>query len=898
MTTTRAIRIAALVASLALHACATDDALELADSEQAVALPAPTNLEVTVISPTGVRLTWDPSPGATKYVVQRGPTPGSETTIVSVLAPTTTWSYNHLARDSTTCWVVRNLNATRELSAPSNEVCVSTATAPVPSAPGAVTATALSSTRIQVAWAPVADADHYRVYAAAVPATPVYLSTVTHPTASFIHAGLTPGTTYGYAVEAVNEVGVSARSPVVTATAPTPGVPSSVTATAISPSQITVAWAPVADATSYQILAAVSPAPPEYIATVLAAETAFTHAGLAEETTYGYQVRAVTPDGVSPPSTPIATATTPRDRPPAVPPPTGECRAAWCWVYPLPQGNVPRDVWGASANDVWVIGDRGAIARHHDGAWTSYSQTAVHWPAGVGQLWGSGPNDVWAVVGTGGVLRWNGASWSAMTSGIADARAIGGTGPTDVWAYGASPPSFRRWTGSSWRTYGLPASGWETIAIGGTTGGVRVVSRDGGIARWTGSDWSILSAGGRPANDAVVIDATHVILAQSDRIAFWNGTTWTNRTPPTAGPWTSIAASSFDDVWIARAQSSATTPMRYHWNGATWTAVDVPAEPRQVMALWATAGSAWAATADAEVEEWTGAAWTARTIGDNTVRLTGGTDDDDIWIISDDEEAFHEYSARHWDGVAWQSVAFPFRSAFPADHGYQLNGIWAAAPDDVWIAGGHLTLDGRAQRILAHWDGTSWSRVGPFGSEDGADWPQGFTAIWGAAADDVYAAAHTALYHYDGAAWTVVPGVPGGSDVFGTGASDVHVLNGADVWHWNGTAWSSRRAPQAVWRGTATSPTDVWLVGSTGNLHHDGTTFRVLESGGSGTRSIPLGTATDMFTFTSQMTRWVGGASGTPEPSPIFFDAFSSWRSPTGRIYAAGNGLLVHPPEE
>jgi hypothetical protein len=143
-----------------------------------------------------------------------------------------------------------------------------------------------------------------------------------------------------------------------------------------------------------------------------------------------------------------------------------------------------------------------------------------------------------------------------------------------------------------------------------------------------------------------------------------------------------------------------------------------------------------------------------------------------------------------------------------------------------------------------------------------------------------------------------VPGVPGGSDVFGTGASDVHLLNGADVWHWNGTAWSSRRAPQAVWRGTATSPTDVWLVGSTGNLHHDGTTFRLLESGGSGTRSIPLGTATDMFTFTSQMTRWVGGASGTPEPSPVFFDAFSAWRSPSGRIYAAGNGLLVHPPEE
>jgi hypothetical protein len=91
----------ALLCSLALQACLTDVDLEV--DQLAVALPPPTNLQVEVTSPTGVRVTWAPSPGATRYLVQRGPTPGSETTIVSILAPTTTWVYNHIPAGTHYC---------------------------------------------------------------------------------------------------------------------------------------------------------------------------------------------------------------------------------------------------------------------------------------------------------------------------------------------------------------------------------------------------------------------------------------------------------------------------------------------------------------------------------------------------------------------------------------------------------------------------------------------------------------------------------------------------------------------------------------------------------------------------------------------------------------------------
>jgi predicted phage tail protein len=310
----------ALVCSLALQACLTEVDLdgEVDESELAVALPPPTNLQVEITSPTGVRVTWTGTPGATRYLIQRGPTRGSETTIVSVLHPTTTWVYNHIPAGVEYCWVVRNLNASNEISAPSNEVC--TAEGQGPNTPTNVTATLVAANRIRVAWSPVNNADFYRVYAAVAPDAPVYVGTVRHPSVAFSHTGLAAGTTYRYAVAAVNEVGQSAQSAIVEAATTGAAGPTNVTATAISVSRVQVTWDAVATATSYQVFAAVSPGTPVFVTTVRAPATAFSHTGLTAETTYAYQVRAVTPTGTTALSD-VVTATTPAAEPPPPPPP-------------------------------------------------------------------------------------------------------------------------------------------------------------------------------------------------------------------------------------------------------------------------------------------------------------------------------------------------------------------------------------------------------------------------------------------------------------------------------------------------------------------------------------------------------------------------------------------------
>jgi hypothetical protein len=891
MPTLRVSRAAlALLCSLALPACLTEPDADVDgdEAELAAALPPPTDLRVEVTSPTGVRVTWAGSPGATRYLVQRGPTPGSETTIVSVLAPTTTWVYNHIPAGTHHCWVVRNLNASNETSAPSNEVCTG-ATAPGPAAPADVAAASVSPNRIRVTWSPVADADLYRVYGAAAPAALAYLGTSRHPSALFNHVGLTHRTTYRYAVVAVSALGSSPQSAIAEATTPGTAPPAEVQAAPLTPTSIQVGWTEVPGATSYQIHAAPVPATPVLVGTVTAPTRTFTHTNLAERTTYGYQIRAVGPLGTSVPSTPIATASTPSSQP-AQPPPVGECRIGsgvdgprWCWVYPLPQGNPLRDVSEVSG-EIRVVGDRGAARRYRSGGWAEPpGDLAVSWPAGHVDGWGR-----WVATGTGGVYFFATFGWQAVP-GVADARVIGGLpdSSSEIWVYNASPPQMLQRPGASWENRGLPATGWETLAIGGERGTqIRVVARDGRVARWSGSAWTMLSAGVRPANDAVVVNNRTVVLAQDSTVARWHGSYWTTLTPPVPGPWLEVAASSLDDIWIARAPDGSGRARRYHWNGTTWSAADEPRGTATITGMAATAAGTLSVLSDGTAELWTGGpAWTPITTGDNTVRLTAGTDDDDVWIVSDERASFEGIRTRHWDGVAWQDVTFPFQPGDGED--LALTGMWAAGPGDVWLAGGHSGAGGTERRLF-HWDGTAWSSIAGLGSGDA------FTAVWGTGPDNVYAVAPTALYHYDGVAWNVVADVPGGTDVFGSSDSHVVVLDGTTVWSWDGTAWTSRSAPTAVWRGAATAPTDVWLLGTTGNLHFDGSVFAPIGSGGGLDRGVPLGAATHMVTFTSVMTHWIGGVSGTALSYPIFFDAWSWWRSPSGRVFAAGTGLVVH----
>jgi chitodextrinase len=178
-----------------------------------------------------------------------------------------------------------------------------------PSTPAGLTASAVSSSRINLSWKAATDnvgVIRYRVYRNGVQVAYV-------PGTSDADTGLSPATTYSYTVAAYDAAGnASAQSSAVSATtkAPAdiqpPSIPANLAATVVSSSQIDLSWSPATDnvgVTGYRV----------YRNGTLVASptgTSVSITGLSASTTYSFTVSAVDAAGnVSAPSAPVSATT-------------------------------------------------------------------------------------------------------------------------------------------------------------------------------------------------------------------------------------------------------------------------------------------------------------------------------------------------------------------------------------------------------------------------------------------------------------------------------------------------------------------------------------------------------------------------------------------------------------
>ena len=289
---------------------ANESALSVAVSETTLAAPdttaptVPANVTAAAQSSTQILISWsastDTESGVGGYRIYRDGSASPLATMTSTsytdigLTPTTAYSYRVLAFDQAA--------PTANVSALSAAASATTPQAPditAPTVPGNVTATALSTSQIQISWSASTDTESgvggYRIYRDGS-ASP--LATVA--TTSYTDTGLTASTAYNYRVLAfdlatpANASALSAAASATTQTPPdttAPTVPANVTATALSASQIQISWSASTDSESgvggYRIYRDGS-------ATVLASTTAtsYTDIGLTASTAYSYQVRA------------------------------------------------------------------------------------------------------------------------------------------------------------------------------------------------------------------------------------------------------------------------------------------------------------------------------------------------------------------------------------------------------------------------------------------------------------------------------------------------------------------------------------------------------------------------------------------------------------------------------
>jgi fibronectin type 3 domain-containing protein len=273
-------------------------------------LASVSGLQATAASSGQINLSWTANPNAVSYNVKRATTPGGPYTTLATGVTATSYSSSGLSAGTAYYYVVSATNVGGE-GANSAETGATT----FPAAPATLTATAVSSTQLNLTWGASNGATSYTVKRSATSGG-AYTTLATGVTGtSYSDTGLNAGATWYYVVSASN-TGESVDSTEASATT-FAETPSGLAATVVSSSAIDLSWNATAGATGYDVKRSTSAGGPfDTIASAVTA-TAFSDSGLNAATTYHYVVAATNAAGASPDSASVNATTLPL--PPATP---------------------------------------------------------------------------------------------------------------------------------------------------------------------------------------------------------------------------------------------------------------------------------------------------------------------------------------------------------------------------------------------------------------------------------------------------------------------------------------------------------------------------------------------------------------------------------------------------
>lgn len=253
-----------------------------------LALASPTNLTVTAVTSSQINLAWTALVGTSGYKIYRdGIYLKSVRSPDDPTATTVTLSDTGLFASTPYCYSVSAYDSANNESAQTSQLCATTY-GPPPAVPAGVTASALSPTQVNLSWTASTGAVQYKIYR-----NGVLLGTST--TASYSDTTAVANTSYTYTVTAIDATGSESGQSTQSSAHTGLTVPSTVTATANSPTQITVSWVNSGGAlvTGYKVykggtlLGAVSPA----------TTTSIVDGGLTPNTQYCYNVAATDSSG-------------------------------------------------------------------------------------------------------------------------------------------------------------------------------------------------------------------------------------------------------------------------------------------------------------------------------------------------------------------------------------------------------------------------------------------------------------------------------------------------------------------------------------------------------------------------------------------------------------------------
>jgi fibronectin type 3 domain-containing protein len=252
-------------------------------------------------------ITWDAVAGATSYNLYRSTSQGSQGTLIGSSAGTS-YTDSTVANGATYSYVVTAVNAAGESPASAQSAPATPAVAlSLPSAPTGVGATAANG-QVTLTWNAAATATSYQVYRSTTQGQQGALIGSSAGT-NYTDATAANGTTYYYAVSALNAAGASppsAQSSGATPTAPVavPAAPAGVTAVD-GVAQVTVSWTGVSGAISYKVYRSTTQGQQ---GTQIGSSTvaSFTDIAALDGTAYHYRVSASNAVGEGPASAAVS----------------------------------------------------------------------------------------------------------------------------------------------------------------------------------------------------------------------------------------------------------------------------------------------------------------------------------------------------------------------------------------------------------------------------------------------------------------------------------------------------------------------------------------------------------------------------------------------------------------
>ncbi len=274
---------------------------------------APTNLQAFTVSSSQIDLTWTPpiSGSVTNYRIERQSPGGVFTEIANNVTTPAYSNTTGLVAGTQYSYQVRACN-----SAGCSAYSPPASTQTVPDVPSKLTAIPANSFQIDLAWSGAAGTvSTYEIERRNGNAGNFALiGSVAGGVLSYSDGTLAPDSQYGYRVRTCAGTSCSAYSNIANAKTPKlakPGTPGSLSANAVSPSRIDLAWTPGAGTVSWQIIERSLPRLAfVQIDSIGGSATTYANTGLSDSTTYTYRVSACNAAGCSGHSN-TATATTP-----------------------------------------------------------------------------------------------------------------------------------------------------------------------------------------------------------------------------------------------------------------------------------------------------------------------------------------------------------------------------------------------------------------------------------------------------------------------------------------------------------------------------------------------------------------------------------------------------------